>query len=179
MGATSFQVNPSSLRFTIVSLGNARVSLAKAGEASVLAAGRLYRRIVEENISLRDHTLADLAALDHPYARRHRTIRLHRGETRGGYIADGTSLVHSQSGDLRSTLRGRMVARGRLAAYEVDFTGDAPHADAVLLGTSRMLPRDPLWQTAIAPQTIRDMRLEIVRTLGAKLRSQAVVRFTP
>jgi hypothetical protein len=179
MGATSLQVNPSSLRFTIVSLGNAKVSLAKAGEASVLAAGRLYYNIVRENISLRDHSLADLAALDHPYAKRHRTIRLHRGDTRGGYIADGTSLVHRQSGDMRASLRGRLVARGRRAAYEVDFDGSAPNADDVLLGTPRMLPRDPLWQTSIAPQTIRDMRLEIVRTLGAKLRSQAVVRFAP
>jgi hypothetical protein len=44
--------------------------------ATNIMGGTLLERI-KANISLRDHTLQDLAALDHPYARRHGSIRIH------------------------------------------------------------------------------------------------------
>lgn len=182
MGLTSMRVDPGTLKFTILAIGNARISLARASQAAVHAAGDVYKRAVKESISLTDHSLADLAALDHPYARRHRVIQTHRlgHSTLGGRIASAASLVHRQSGKMRRALRGRMVRYGKRAAYEVDFdSAIAPHAESVLLGTPRMLPRYPLWDTAIAPLTLREMRMAVVRELGAKLRSQAIVRFVP
>jgi hypothetical protein len=180
MGQQSLRVSAGSLRFSIMAIGNVRVSLARASQAAIRAAGEGYRDAVRSNISLTDHTLRDLARLDHPYARRHGGIKLHGGDTNGGRISDGRSLVHRQSGRMVRGLRGALRGTGKRAAYEVWFDAmTAPHAEDVILGTRRMLPRDPLWDTATAPQTVRDMRLRIVRELGAVLRSQAIIRFKP
>lgn len=182
MGQTSLRVSASSLRFTIVSIGNVRVSLARASQAAIRAAGEGYRDAVKESISLTDHTLADLAALDHPYARRHGTILTNRlgHSDLGGRVSNPANLVHRQTGRMVRGLRGALRGTGKRAVYEVWFDPmTAPHAEDVILGTRRMLPRDPLWDTATAPRTVRDMRLAIVRELGLVLRSQAVIRFKP
>jgi hypothetical protein len=44
--------------------------------ATNIMGGTLLERI-KANVSMRDHTLQDLALLDHPYARRHGSIRIH------------------------------------------------------------------------------------------------------
>jgi hypothetical protein len=40
-----------------------------------------------------------------------------------------------------------------------------------------MLPRNPLWETAMGAETIVNMRKEIVKALGQQLRSKATIRF--
>lgn len=182
MGQTSLRVSAGSLRFTIHRIGNVRVSLARAAQGSIRAAGEAYRDAVRESISLTDHTLRDLADLDHPYARRHRAIQVQKlGHSNlGGRIGNPESLVHRQTGRMVKGLRGALRSGGRKSAYEVWFDPMiAPHAEDVILGTTRMLPRDPLWETATAPRIVRDMRLAIVRELGLVLRAQATIRFTP
>lgn len=195
------RVTPASLSFTILAIGNAKVSLRKAGGESVRAAGKVYQEAVYRNITLTDHTLGDLARLDHPYARRHGGIRIH-GRSGGGYISDGTNLVHTHGsaetlttmarkgvrkvqaaghGAMAAALRGSYAWKGPSGGPEftVDFdTAAAPEALDVIMGTARMLPRDPLWSTATAPATRHDMRVAIVTALGKALRSQAHVRFT-
>ena len=39
--------------------------------------GGTLLELVKGNVSMRDHTLEDLARMDHPYARRHGSIRIH------------------------------------------------------------------------------------------------------
>lgn len=178
MASKSVRVDAASLRFVIVAIGNQSVSLRRASRAAVRAAGLVFHDAVKRNISLTDHTLDDLRKLDHPYARRHGGIQIHAGGG-GGWIADGRQQVHRQSGNMLRALKGA-ERPGPTVAYDVwlDVAG-APEIQDVLLGTRRMLPRDPLWQTALGPTTVLEMRRAILSALGKSLRSQAVVRFTP
>jgi hypothetical protein len=97
---------------------------------------------VTKNISLRDHTLKQLAELDHPYARRH--------GSRGKVIHEPYWQVHVQSGRLLASkfsgIRDAKVVGGTLSAAA--FVGlnenSAKHALYVVFGTSKMIPRPVL-----------------------------------
>ena len=173
--AGKLRVDRTSIRVSVLALGNARISFRQAGRAAIAAAGRVYRVAALQAISSTDHTLADLAKLDHPYAFRHGNLSLHAGDG-GGWIRDGRHIVHRQSGRLVSAFRTRDLP-DPMIGYEVwldDAT--APHAARVLAGDKHMLPRDPLWEAAMGPKTILEMRRAVVRELGKVLRSQARIR---
>lgn len=96
-------------------------------------------REIEKNINLTDHSLKDLAKLDHPYASRHGPF--------GKPLHDPYWQVHKQSGSLLSSkFHGTEKAEilgGRLRASAfvgLDST-KAKHALYVVFGTSRMIPR--------------------------------------
>lgn len=176
------EVNQASLQLTILSIGNAKIPWRRAAFQAVSAAGEVLKRETAKSMSYSDHTLDDLAALDHPYARRHGSIQISHAD-RGGMIRDGRHGVHRQSGRLLRGLRGKAqkgITDGRGPQYTiwVDLAV-APHFRYITEGTSKMLPRDPLWETAIAPGTIREMQKAIVLELGKNLRSQAGLRFGP
>lgn len=174
--AGKIRVDHASLRFTIRQIGNTRVNMKTASRAAVAAAGRVYRTAAMMALSATDHTLADLANLDHPYARRHGSLTLHAGDG-GGWIRDGRHIVHRQTGRLLSSLRTRDLP-DPMVGYEVWLDENvAPHAVKVLGGDRRMLPRDPLWEAAMGPKTILEMQRAVVRELGKVLRSQASIRF--
>lgn len=172
------RVNRSSLRFTLIAIGNAAVDFDGATEAAVRVAGHAYASSAQAAISYSDHTLAQLARMDHPYARRHGRLTLHAGDG-GGWLADGTHLVHRQSGQMVRTFRTKFTPAGAKSEYEVGLDPNDDHVRRVLLGTPRMLPRDPLWSAANGPNTIDAMQRAILRELGRVMRSQAHVRFRP
>lgn len=142
------------------------------------AMGAEMRKGIVAAVSLTDHSLADLARLGHPYAKKHGSIQV----SRLGHAGD---LVHtiSGAGDRRT---GRMVrsVRATPAAsvsghYDVDFDfGVAPHAKFVLGGTKTMLPRDPAWWAVQQLPVRRAMMRAAVDVLGKKYRTKAAVRFT-
>lgn len=188
MGATSIQLDEQSLRFTILGLENARVSMRVAGVAAIEAAGLIYADAVKRNLSLTDHTLRQLADLGHPYAARHGSIQVHQGTTAD--IRDATSQVHRQSGRLLRGLRKRLLGTGsrgsqlttksNAANYRVWVDGArVPYWKHITGGTARMLPRDPLWETASAPGVRTEMRRAIIRALGKGLNAGATIRFGP
>jgi hypothetical protein len=162
------------LRVVLRSMNTAQGTERKAASAAVLAAGRLLRDLVKQNISLRDHTLAELAALDHPYARRHGAIQIHQRGSKA--IGNPANRVHTQSGRMLGALRSGSTANGLGYRVEID-TGAAPHAVFVIRGTKVMLPRDVLWDTATAPDVRRRMMREVVRVFGKGFRTQGSVRF--
>ncbi len=127
---------------------------------------------VRGNISHTDHSLADLRRLDHPYARRHGSIRIHGGSQ---------TVVHKQRGDLLASLRVEKLPSANSPtgeAYAVWFdVGAAPHAAFVVRGTKYMLPRDVLWATTKDPNTQKNMMRVATKTLGPLLRPKANVRF--
>jgi len=133
---------------------------------SKLAKG--LHKVVKRNISWHDHSLADLAALDHPYAKRHGDIYLHHPPY----------LVHTQSGQLLSSLfektEDAVFAFGRLDASAIvgNDTSVAPHAQDVIFGTSVMLPRDYL------EGSLQEYLPEAKGVLEKNLRD-AVTNFTP
>lgn len=111
--------------------------LAEVDRDMARAADRL-RAGIRSNISLTDHSLADLSDMDHPYASRHGSIQVH---------GDKPWQVHTQSGRMLSAMvsgsEKASVVSGRLSSSAwagVDEDG-APHALHVEYGTSKMLPR--------------------------------------
>lgn len=95
---------------------------------------------VKENISITDHSLADLARLGHPYARRGPSSSL----------SHPLWQVHKQTGRLLSSkfsgVKEASITSGKLDASA--FVGlnetKAPHALHVIFGTSKMIPRPVL-----------------------------------
>ena len=165
-----FQVDVGSLRTSIESIGNLRTDAKRAQRESVIAAGEKSLGRVKANVSARKYSLADLAGLDHPYARRHGAIR--KGVL-GGRYQYKPYLVHSRTGQMKDGIRGRV----RQGAYEIEATGQ--HAKYVIGGTRRMLRRDVLVDTFNEEGTRRVVLKEIARILGQKLRTQATIRGTP
>lgn len=162
------------LRVVLRQVDVTRASERVAAELSLAAAGAELESAIRANISLTDHTLRDLADLDHPYARRHGSIQIHRESS--PLIAVPEARIHTQSGSLLRALSGGLAA-GR-TAYRVGFDSTiAPHAKFVELGTKTMLPRDVISATAAAPEVKRRMMRAIVTVLGKQLRGKSAVRF--
>jgi hypothetical protein len=168
----SVKVDVGSLSTVILAIKNLRVTAAAAQREAVLAAGPKALDRVKENVSARKYSLADLAGLDHPYARRHVAIQT---STLGGRYRTKPYLIHTRSGDLRRGIRGSTVG----GAYQIEATG--PHARFVIGATTRsnMLRRDVLVDTFNEDGTRRVILREIARVLGQRLRSQATIRGTP
>lgn len=175
-------VDRASLQFTIFQIGNASINMKRAQQAAINSGGRALLAEVERSLSYTDHTLRQLAALDHPYARRHGSIQLSLPD-RGRSIRDGRHGVHRQSGRLLRGLVGRPIRnslRGGIPQFRIEvLSAIAPHWKYIVLGTRNMLPRDPLWETAQGPGTITKIRKAIITTLGKEMRSQAHIRFGP
>lgn len=105
-------------------------------------AGGMLDADITENMSLGDHTLADLAAMGHPYALRH--------GPKGIQIHDPYWLIHTHT--------GRLLGSKSRGVSEVGIVGGnlkvnawvkldeamAPYALGIIWGTSRMIPRDVL-----------------------------------
>lgn len=153
---------------TATSLRGVRLNTRAKRTAVLEAAGGVLFKAVKSNIGLRDHTLAELAALDHPYAKRHGRIRIHN---------EKPYMVHRQDGDLDRSLKGEVNRSAK--NYRVSFdTGIAPHADYVVgAKPSAMIARDVLWLTAHEPTVTRGMMKAVIVQLGQVMRAQAIVRF--
>ena len=137
-------------------------------------AATMLDKEVTKNMSLTDHTQADLARLGHPYARRH--------GPEGLGIHQPPWLVHKQKGTLKkskfkgsseaSILSGRLVVSGWVGLDQ----NKAAHASAIIWGTSKMIPRDVLsgslfdkrLQSRISGLLQRDLRDLVVTFRGAE-----------
>lgn len=155
----------------------AAIAAMKAMQARIAAArprvleagGRAYLGGVQAAAGLQDgHSLAVLAALDHPYARRH-------GSIQESVLGHPGWWVHRQTGTLFRAITGRMVSPTRYEVF-VD-TGKAPHAEHVINGTSVMFGRDFLFIAGELRVVRRRIMRAMVRVLGKELRTKAHVRF--
>ena len=93
---------------------------------------------VTENMSQADHTLADLARLDHPYAKRHgpEGLNLHTPYYQV-HIQSGRLLASKRSGTVKADISGGVLsAKAWCGVYE----RGAPYAAYVIYGTSRQAP---------------------------------------
>lgn len=168
------QFNSGSLRVTILALTKLGTSERVAAKAAVFASGKELRKAIEQNISLQDHTLSQLAALGHPYARRQGSIAIHR--TGSNNLVNPEFRVHTQSGTLKNALRDARGS-GPMPRHRVWLdVGLAPHAAYVVMGTRVMLPRDVLWSTADSKAVKTKMLKGIVKKLGKSMRTGATLR---
>jgi hypothetical protein len=166
-----FSIDVGSVRATFDALQG--VSEVLAGKAALEAGMLSLRGDIEANVGVTDHSLRDLAGLDHPYARRHGSIQIH---TRKPWT------VHKQSGAMFNSLEDAITGGGStgasLRALIWFNLGKAPHAKYVIEGTRVMLPRDVLWQTANDERVKKRTMKAIVRVLGKELKTKAKMRFT-
>jgi hypothetical protein len=142
-------------------------AMAKAGEVAKAAA--------YANLTRSDHSLAQLRAMDHPYAKRHGSIGVHAGEEH---------VVHTRTGRMAAALQGEVKFRaggsgGSRPYYLLGWWGGGvpPHVKWVVEGTRVMLPRDVLWATVSAPHVRPAMLRAFVQVMGAELRTRAGIRF--
>ncbi len=144
---------------------NALASLPDRTKA-MRASAEILLEEARANMSLRDHSLDDLAELDHPYARRHGAIGIHGGDER---------LVHEQGGKLVKALdlRERSGEGRATVPYVVIDRRKAKHATYVIEGTSKMLPRDSLWLTGEDKATQKRMMRAAELAVTADLKKVA------
>lgn len=179
------KLNERSFQLTIIAVANGHVRMGWAVRTAIRAGGQVYQAALVEALSLTDHSLSDLAALDHPYARRHGSLMLHAGPSRT--MRDGRHQVHTHSGTLvggvYGELRGSVNGRTRATRLNYFMGIRGPRAYRrwryIVEGTRTMLPRDPLAELEASPRVRTDMRRAIIEALGQGLRSQAHVRFGP
>jgi len=97
---------------------------------------------ITANMSLKDHTQAELTAMGHPYAKRH--------GPEGMALHDPVYQVHAQTGTLLASKEKGVDVSGvdsgsmSLTGYVGLNSQKAKYADAIIWGTWRMIPRDAL-----------------------------------
>ena len=159
-------------KLTIIALGNARVSAKVAGRAAMGAAGAAVLKRVKDNTSKAPP--ASMAALGHPYARRHGEIQVSR---LGAAYRDEPYIVHKRSGKFSGAISGGMVSSDP-PVFEIKASTNVPWVKHVIQGTRVMLPRDVIWGTAHHPKTRKAIMRGVVTVLGKEMRLQAAVRFS-
>ena len=163
-----------SLRMTLVALNGMKEDVDHMAREALSAAGSTLFKETKTAITNTDHSQSDLDKLDHPYAKRHGSIRIH---TKKPWIVHiGSS---AGAGAMADKLIGRYKPFRKKPAYEVSFAGRLPdEVRWVLFGTVKMLPRDPLWEVASDPVVRKKMMKTVVKMMGAKMRSKGGVRFS-
>ena len=147
-----------------------------AQKRSLEAAGEVLEKAVKDHMNSTKYSLAALAGMDHPYARRHGSISVHPGRE---------FVVHRRTGKMRDAVQGKTVGApggsggGAKYAYRVGLDyAQQRYFKYVIQGTqAKMLPRDTLYQTAQMDKVQQGMMRAVVKVLGAHLRTQTVVRF--
>lgn len=170
------QVETGGFSATIMNLRKMRgPQLRKLEDAAAEAIGKVVHPAIQRNITRTDHTLQQLADMDHPYAKRHASITVHPGES---YV------VHMQRGKLASSLQSEIARRpggaggGAHSVVRIGFLRGPPlYAKFVLNGTKIMHGRHVLARTAELPEHKLAMMRAVVTALGPVLRSQAGIRF--
>lgn len=167
MGKPSgLQIDRGSIRATLIKLRHTVGAIPDLADRAAEAMAGELTRLVRSDLSFTDHTLKDLAAKDHPYARRHGRIRLHGGKP----------FVHTRSGQMRDALVGQLDPAEDGGAMVYFDLSQAPHAAYVVEGTDKMLPRDVLYWRAGLPTTKKRLLKVAVQALGRDMRSKVGIR---
>lgn len=164
------KVRQSSLKKLIARMTTVRKSVRSfAIQAADKGAENLHGS-VRQNISLTDHSLKDLAKMDHPYATRHPQIkRIHTS----GKIENPAFMVHTQTGRMLNALKqfndDTYTKGGRSVVF---FDQNVEHVKYVIEGTSVMHGRDVLGSTALHPDVQKEIAAavekEVTRLLVEK-----------
>lgn len=159
-----------SVRATLLALEHTTGDMEAAARVALEDAARVLLKHARKVLSLTDHTPRDLRRMDHPYAARHGSIRIHKSTP---------WKVHTHTGKLLRALKDTAYDSATGPAHMVYIdAAEAPYARHVVEGTKTMLPRDPLWTgTALQPAVQKQVMLAIVKVMGQKLRTKVGVRF--
>ena len=156
------------------SMNAAIAKLKKVGSAARYGAhegigqqGKNLLATIKQNMSLTDHSLQDLADLDHPYAKRHSGIQIHQGTS--AKLADTTNSIHT----LRA-MRGEK--KTDKIVYQISVNESAAtnkkgesYARYVFQGTGIMHPRPVMRETANTPQVKSGIEDGVLRSIAKAL----------
>jgi HK97 gp10 family phage protein len=140
------------------------------------AASRLYH-VVYRYASLKDHSLADLAKMGHPYARKDSkkstdSVSIIKYKDSGPHP---DYMVHAQSGNLAGNIKKKSGLMGNKAIAAVGvYEADVPYIKYLIFGTSKMRPRPFLQQAWIDVQA--DVRKIIMYALSTRVGSRGTIR---
>lgn len=162
------QMTLANVDLTIVLLQRTTLSLRELAGIALNGGGRQFKSEVRKRMSLTDHKPRDFARLDHPYARRHGTIQIHRRKP---------WQIHKQSGRMVDALSGKPITVNGAPGYEVTFNFNrVPYARWVIQGTKVMLGRDIFGKALLDPDIQMAIRRRIVREMQ-KNRAKVGLRF--
>lgn len=158
------------------SMNQAIAKLKKLGSAArygahegVAKQGQALLRTVQSNMSLTDHSLQDLAKLDHPYAQRHGSIQIHGGTS--AKLTDTRNYIHTHSGKLLRAMRGEKKTDKIVYQISVNESaatnksGDS-YARYVFQGTGIMHGRPIMRETANTPQVKSGIEQGMLRSIA-------------
>ena len=122
-----------------------------------------YKKQVDKNVSLDDHTLQELKAMGHPYA-----------ASKPADTPHDDRMVHEQTGAFRKSIKSSPAEETTSRRFTVYVTTDSPIAPYLIYGTAKMRPRrfheksfeeikDKYWQ----PVTERLKKLNYKMEIGA------------
>jgi hypothetical protein len=148
------------LEQVVSNLNSSIQNICECLERNIEKATRSLRDKIHENISLTCHSLRELRRMGHPYARRRP-----RNPHSPGY------LIHLQSGELRKSLYfGFAKEREEIQGWVGLDESRAPYARFLLLGTSKMIPRDVLGGS------LMEKREELFEIMKEGLRQALIIR---
>ncbi len=126
----------------------------KTLKEGLMKSAEVLQEKMQENASLTDHTLKDLAAMGHPYSVRN-PANPH----------DPPYLIHEQTGDLKNQIEITESPKGFSLTVGVD--GDkVPYLPYLIHGTSKMIPRNFISESY--REALPDMILAMESTLETK-----------
>lgn len=162
-------VDAGAFKATLLILSEASMDLEEAAWPALAASMAVVEKHARKVLSATDHTLKDLAKRDHPYARRHPRIMIHKSDP---------WRVHTHTGALLRALLNTAYDAQQGPAHVVYLDQTVTeHVKYVVEGTKYMHPRDPLWAgTALQPKVQQAALTALVRVLGKELRSKLGVR---
>jgi hypothetical protein len=128
--ATDRKVNGAGFQLIIAS-GSVSAKVRQAILDGLVEVGKQYKAQVLKNISLDDHTLAELRKLGHPYSTAFKGDGLHGDD----------ALVHVQTGRLKKSIRLSPPEETTTRRFSVYVTSNVPYMPFLLYGTSTMRAR--------------------------------------
>tara|TARA_B100001093_G_scaffold2600_1_gene2648 strand:+ start:23511 stop:24035 length:525 start_codon:yes stop_codon:yes gene_type:complete len=147
----------------------------KAKKKALQNAGAVLKIAIQQHLSLTTYTLADLERMDHPYAKRHGSIKVHPSRP---------FVVHQRSTKMRNSVTSESKWRaggygggggwGQLVGLDY---GKEKYFKYVIEGTNKMLPRNTVFMVSQLKSVRKGMMMAVVQTLGRQLRTKATVRF--
>ena len=110
----------------------------KSIRKAMIQTGKKARSVVRERMSKKALSDEKLQAMDHPFARRHGSIK------GAPYGSPAVQYVGRGSGALLKTLKGRTGKKNGQVAYMLRVGEGVRHAGFIFVGTRVMLPRNPM-----------------------------------
>jgi len=143
-------------------LKDAKGKLAKASADTVAQVGKFALGAIMTNVTYRAFSPDELAAKDHPYARKH-------GAIQGTSIGKRpTYAVGRNRGQFARSIKGQTTNQ-----YEYAITyQDTPIARLIVQGTRIMLPRNPIAETVESKAFATALKKKMAQTFKDKVQRQ-------